>query len=151
MQLSCPKDTAGLCCRLLCAARPPLSVEKTEPLQVADRISAENFAMENKQRMIAEARLFLRLGTLSFLGFLFYYAHLYFGLLENVVLFKALAITFLLATVPLPIIAVNSKKLFPELSKNGKKVLTFATAMLLFHHFLMTFIFVMFLKGDTIF
>ena len=107
--------------------------------------------MENKQRMVAEARLFMRLGVLSFLGFLFYYAHLYFGLLENVVLFKTLAVTFLLATVPLPIIAVNSKKLFPELSRSGKQVLTFASVMLLFHHFLMTFIFVMFLQGENMF
>lgn len=107
--------------------------------------------MEKKQKMVAEARLFMRLGALSFLGFLFYYAHLYFGLLENVVLFKALAITFLLATVPLPIIAVNSKKLFPELSNSGKQVLTFASVMLLFHHFLMTFIFVMFLQGENMF
>ena len=71
--------------------------------------------METKPKMVAEARLFVRLGLLSFLGFVFYYAHLFFGLLDNVVVFKALAITFLLATVPLPIIAVNNKKLFPEL------------------------------------
>jgi hypothetical protein len=107
--------------------------------------------METKHKMVAEARLFVRLGLLSFAGFLFYYAHLFFGLLDNVVLFKTLAVTFLLATVPLPIIAVNSKKLFPELSKSGKTVLTLATAMLLFHHFLMTFIFVLFLKGEAIF
>ena len=43
---------------------------------------------------------------MSFLGFVFYYAHLFFGLLDNVVLFKTVAITFLLATVPLPIIAI---------------------------------------------
>lgn len=107
--------------------------------------------MEKKQKMVAEARLFLRLGIMSFLGFLFYYAHLYFGFLENVVLFKALAVTFLLATVPLPIIAVNSKKIFPELSNSGKQALTFASVMLLFHHFLMTFIFVMFLQGENMF
>jgi hypothetical protein len=107
--------------------------------------------METKPKMVAEARLFVRLGLLSFAGFLFYYAHLFFGLLDNVVLFKTLAVTFLLATVPLPIIAVNSKKLFPELSKSGKTVLTLATTMLLFHHFLMTFIFVLFLKGEAIF
>lgn len=107
--------------------------------------------MESKPKMVAEARLFLRLGLLSFLGFLFYYAHLFFGLLDNVVLFKLLAVTFLLATIPLPIIAVNSRKLFPELSKQGKQVLTVATAVLLLHHFLMTFIFVLFLKGEAVF
>ena len=107
--------------------------------------------METKPKMVAEARLFVRLGLLSFIGLVFYYAHLFFGLLDNVVVFKALAITFLLATIPLPIIAVNSKKLFPELTSSGKQVLTLATALLLFHHFLMTFIFVMFLKGEGMF
>jgi hypothetical protein len=100
--------------------------------------------------MVAEARLFVRLGLLSTIGLVFYYAHLFFGLLENVVLFKTLAITFLLATIPLPIIAMNNKKLFPELSRNGKQVLTLVTALLLFHHFLMTFIFVMFLRGEAV-
>ena len=106
--------------------------------------------MDTKQRMVTEARLFVRLGLLSFLGFLFYYAHLFFGLMDNVVLFKTLAITFLLATVPLPIIAMNNKKLFPELSSSGKMVLTIVTGLLLLHHFLMTFIFVMFLKGQAV-
>ena len=106
--------------------------------------------MASKQKMVAEARLFIRLSVLSFLGFAFYYAHLFFGLLQNVVLFKLLAITFLLATVPLPIIAVNNKKLFPELTPSGKMVLTLASILLLFHHFLMTFIFVLFLRGDGV-
>jgi len=107
--------------------------------------------METKSKMVAEARLFVRLGLLSFAGFVFYYAHLFFGVMDNVVIFKTLAITFLLATIPLPIIAVNNKKLFPELTANGKTVLTVATALLLFHHFLMTFVFVLFLKGDHVF
>lgn len=107
--------------------------------------------MESKDKMVTEARLFLRLGLLSTVGFIFYYAHLFFGLLDNVVLFKTLAITFLLATIPLPIIAINNKKLFPELTKSGKLILNLVTAMLLFHHFLMTFIFVMFLKGEAVF
>jgi len=106
--------------------------------------------MDTKQKMVAETRLFIRLGSLSFAGFVFYYAHLFFGLLDNVVLFKALAITFLLATVPLPIIAMNNKKLFPELTSSGKMVLTFVTGLLLLHHFLMTFIFVMFLNDGSV-
>lgn len=106
--------------------------------------------MESKNKMVAEARLFVRLGLLSTVGFVFYYAHLFFGLMDNVVLFKTLAITFLLATVPLPIIAMNNKKLFPELTKSGRTFLNLVTAMLLFHHFLMTFIFVMFLKGESV-
>lgn len=110
-----------------------------------------SFAMETKPKMVAEARTFVRLGLLAFLGFVFYYAHLFFGLLDNVVAFKLLAVTFLLAAVPLPIIAVNNRKLFPELNASGKTVLTVASALLLLHHFLMTFIFVMFLKGDHMF
>ena len=106
--------------------------------------------MADKQKMVAEARLFVRLGILSFLGFAFYYAHLFFGVLDNVVLFKTLAITFLLATVPLPIIAVNNRKLFPELTQSGKTVLTLASILLLFHHFLMTFVFVLFLRGESV-
>jgi hypothetical protein len=105
--------------------------------------------MDTKEKMIAESRLFIRLGLLSFIGFLFYYAHLFFGVMDNVVLFRTLAITFLLATVPLPIIAMNNQKLFPELSSSGKTVLTVVTGLLLLHHFLMTFIFVMFLKGEA--
>lgn len=107
--------------------------------------------METKKKMVAEARLFVRLGLLSFAGFVFYYAHLFFGLLDNVVLFKMLAITFLLATLPLPIIAVNNKKLFPELNASGRTILKVVTALLLIHHFLMTFIFVMFLQGGSMF
>lgn len=103
--------------------------------------------MEHRPKMVAEARTFIRLGLLSFLGFGFYYAHLFFGVLSNEVMFKALAITFLLATIPLPIIAMNNKKLFPELPKKGKTALTWISALFLFHHFLMTFIFVMFLRS----
>ena len=75
--------------------------------------------MESKDKMVTEARLFVRLGLLSFAGFAFYYAHLFFGLLNNVVLFKALAITFLLATIPLPIIAVNHEVVSPRDPASG--------------------------------
>jgi hypothetical protein len=103
--------------------------------------------MESERKMVAEARLFIRLGLFSFIGFVFYYAHLFFGILSNELLFKLLAIAFLVATIPLPIIAVNNKKLFPDLPRPGKTMLTFITAILLVHHFLMTFVFVMFLRG----
>ena len=101
--------------------------------------------------MIAEARLFTRLALLSTAGFVFYYAHLFFGFLNSPVMFKALAITFLLAAVPLPVIAMNNKKLFPELRGSGKAILRLAAVLMLFHHFLMTFIFVLFLKGEGVF
>ncbi|MFT3885088.1 MAG: hypothetical protein QM724_06550 [Flavobacteriales bacterium] len=88
---------------------------------------------------------------LSCVGLAFYYAHLFLGMFSNAFLFKALAVTFLLATVPLPIIAVNNKKLFPALHRGGKTVLALATVLLLMHHFLMTFIFVMFLNEGNVF
>jgi hypothetical protein len=102
------------------------------------------------KKMLAEARLFVRLGVLSCLGLGFYYAHLFFGMFGNAFLFKALAVSFLLATVPLPIIAVNNKKLFPALHRGGKTVLAMATVLMLMHHFLMTFIFVMFLQEGKV-
>ena len=107
--------------------------------------------MDTKAKMIAEARLFTRLALLSFAGFGFYYAHLFFGFLDNAFLFKALAVTFLLATVPLPIIAVNNRKLFPELRSRGQAMVRIVTMFMLFHHFMMTFIFVLFLKGEGVF
>lgn len=118
-----------------------------KPHSTQPRCSGGVYSMESEKKMVAEARLFIRLGLLSFLGFVFYYAHLFFGVLSNEVLFKLLAVTFLLATIPLPIIAVNNKKLFPELPRQGKSMLTFITAILLVHHFLMTFVFIMFLQG----
>lgn len=107
--------------------------------------------MEPRNKMVAEARLFLRLSLLSFTGLAFYYAHLFLGMFDNVFLFRALAITFLLLTLPLPIIAFNNKKLFPEIKGSSKVMLNWATLLLFMHHFLMTFIFVMFLKGGRVF
>lgn len=103
--------------------------------------------MDTRQKMVAEARLFVRLGLMAFLGFGYYYAHLFFGLLGNAFLFKALAVLFLVASVPLPIIALNNKKLFPELGSHGKQMVALASVLILVHHFLMTFLFVMFLQG----
>ena len=100
--------------------------------------------------MIAQSRTFVRLGLLSTVGFAFYYAHLFFGLMDNVALFKILAVTFLLATIPLPIIAMHNKKLFPELTGAGRMVLRFVSALLLCHHFMMTFVFIMFLRGEQV-
>lgn len=107
--------------------------------------------MEPRNKMVAEARTFLRLGLIAFTGLAFYYAHLFLGLFENEFLFRALAIFFLLFALPLPIIAFNNKKLFPEIKGNGKTMLNWAAMLLFMHHFLMTFIFVMILKGGKVF
>jgi hypothetical protein len=103
--------------------------------------------MSIRQKMVAEARLFLRLGLLSCLGFAFYYVHLFFGLFGNPMLIKLLALAFLLCTVPLPIIAVNNSRLFPELGAGGKQVVLLGSVLMLVHHFMMTFLFVMFMNG----
>ncbi len=100
--------------------------------------------------MVAQSRLFVRLALLSTVGLAFYYAHLFLGLSSHVAVFKTLAVTFLLATIPLPIIAMNNKKLFPELTAGGRMLLRLVTTILLCHHFLMTFIFIMFLRGENV-
>ena len=101
--------------------------------------------------MLANTRTFYRLGFLSVVGFAFYYAHLFFGMVSNGLMFKLLAVLFLAATVPLPIIVVNNKKLFPALAKRTNRFLVLGTLLLLVHHFLMTFIFVMFLPEGTVY
>jgi len=101
--------------------------------------------------MLTDSRTFIRLGLLSLLGLAFYYAHLFLGMFGNAVLFKMMAVTFLLATVPLPIIAVNNRKLFPALEKRTKHLLAMGTLLMLMHHFMMTFIFVMFLPEGSVF
>lgn len=101
--------------------------------------------------MVAEARLFLRLGLLSVVGLGFYYAHLFFGMFGNAFLFRALAVVFLLTALPLPIIALNNKKLFPALHRPAKTLLTTAAVLLLVHHFLMTFLFVLLLPEGRVF
>ena len=101
--------------------------------------------------MVATVRTFIKLLYLSAAGIVFYYSHLFFGLFTNVFLFKALAVMFLLVTLPLPVMAFNNKKLFPMLTGAGKKMLNWALVLLFVHHFLMTFIFVMILKESSSF
>ncbi|MBL7964702.1 MAG: hypothetical protein JNM31_12765 [Flavobacteriales bacterium] len=100
--------------------------------------------MSNKTNMIAETRSFVRLGLLAFIGFGFYYAHLLLGFVGNQVLAAALAVSFLLCALPLPIIAMGNRKLFAELGSGGKAILNAATILTLLHHFLLTFLFLMF-------
>lgn len=83
-------------------------------------------------------------------GLAFYYAHLFLGMVGNAWIFKMLAVLFLLTAVPLPIIAVNNRKLFPALEKWTKTLVVAGALLLLVHHFLMTFIFVMFLPEGRV-
>lgn len=100
--------------------------------------------------MVAQTRTFIRLGLLSMVGLAFYYAHLFLGMVGNAWIFKMLAVLFLLTAVPLPIIAVNNRKLFPALEKWTKSLVVAGALLLLVHHFLMTFIFVMFLPEGRV-
>lgn len=104
-----------------------------------------------RETMIAETRTFIRLGLLSVVGLAFYYGHLFLGMVGHAWVFKALAVGFLAATVPLPIIAVSNRKMFPALEKRSKQLVVLACMLLLAHHFLMTFIFVMFLPEEQVF
>lgn len=104
--------------------------------------------MDPKARLLAETRLFSRLAFLSVFGFAFYYAHFFFGFFESMFVLKTLSIMFLLATIPLPVIAVNNRKLFPAIQGTGKTALRLATMLLLLHHFVLTFVFVMFVKAQ---
>jgi hypothetical protein len=91
------------------------------------------------------ARIFVRLLFLSFAGFAFFYTHLFFGLFNDSFLLKAAAVLFLLATLPLPMLADADRKLFPALRRRGKNLLTYGSMIILMHHALMTFLFVLFL------
>ena len=97
--------------------------------------------------MITQSRTFLRLGFIAILGSAFYYSHLFLGLVANDNVAMLLAITFCLSTVPLPIIAVGNRKLFPNLEKRNMHLLGMGSILLLVHNFLMTFLFVMILPG----
>lgn len=101
--------------------------------------------------MIATPRSFLRFGMVSLVGLAFYYAHLFLGMVGDAWMFRALAVCFLVATVPLPIIAVNNRRLFPSLERPLQHLLVMGTLLLFMHHFLMTFIFVMFLPEGRVF
>src|SRR5690606_30812843 len=120
-----------------------------QPVQAPRRSMAASSPMEHVSPIGMEARLFVRLALVALLGFAFYHAHLPLGLLDSAVLFKPLAVAFLLVAMPLPIIALNGRKLFPDLGRTGRRALAFATVLLLFHHFLMTFVFVVFPRGEA--
>ena len=97
--------------------------------------------------MITHTRTFIRLGFFSLLGLTFYYSHLFLGLVANDTVAMLMAVSFLLGTVPLPIIAVGNRKLFPNLEKRDMHLLGMGSMLLLMHNFLMTFLFVMILPG----
>lgn len=107
--------------------------------------------MDPKARALSEVRLFHRLALLALLGFAFYYAQLLFGYFQSPLALKSLAILFLLVALPLPVIALNNRKVFPNVRGAQKTVLNIGVVLLLCHHFLMTFVFVMIMKGGASF
>ncbi len=100
--------------------------------------------------MVIEKQTFIRFLLYAIVGFAFYYASIFLGLFSNSFIFKALAVTFFLATIPLPSALLNNKKLFPELKKSGKRLFAFAALLLIFHHFLLSFVVVMLMPGSGV-
>lgn len=100
--------------------------------------------------MILERDTFVKLLAYALLGFAFYYAGIYFELFESSLLFKVLAISFFLVTIPLPSALLNNKKMFPELRRRGKRILAFGAVLLIFHHFLISFVVVLLMQGNGI-
>ena len=99
--------------------------------------------------MLTQTQTFLRLGFISILGLAFYYSHLFLGLVGNDTVAILLAVTFCLGTIPLPIMAVGNRKLFPNMEKFETQLVGMGSILLLVHHFLMTFLFVMILPGKN--
>jgi len=98
--------------------------------------------------MLLERHTFLRFLIYALVGFAFYYAAIYQGLFNNSFIVKILAVTFFLVTIPLPSALLNNKRLFPELKKSGKRLLAFGALLLIFHHFLLSFVVVMLMPGS---
>ena len=99
--------------------------------------------------MILERTTFLKFMTYALLGFVFYYASIFLGLFGNSIIIKILAVTFLLVTIPLPTALMNSR-MFPEIKRSGKLLLAFGAVLLIFHHFLLSFIVVLLIPGNSI-
>lgn len=100
--------------------------------------------------MILERNTFVKFLAYALVGFLFYYAGIYFGLFESSMFFKIMAVTFFLVTLPLPSAVMNNRKLFPELKKSAKRVLAFGAILLIFHHFLLSFVVVLLMQGNGV-
>ena len=98
--------------------------------------------------MALEQRTFLQLLAYASIGFIFYYAVAFFGVIGNTIPSKILAVTFLLVTIPLPSALLNSKHLFPELTKRTKRAMTFAALLLILHHFMLSFVVVLLMPGN---
>jgi hypothetical protein len=100
--------------------------------------------------MILERQAFLRFVLYAVVGFAFYYSSIYLGLFSNSLIFKVLAVTFFLVTIPLPSALLNNKQLFPDLKKSGKRLMAFAALVLIFHHFLLSFVVVLLMPGNVV-
>lgn len=98
--------------------------------------------------MVLEQRTFLQLLAYASLGFIFYYAIAFFGVLGTSIPLKILAVTFFIVTIPLPSALMNSKHLFPELTKRTKRALSFAALLLILHHFMLSFVVVLLMPAN---
>ncbi len=104
-----------------------------------------------RQKTIEASRSFLRMGSLAIVGVFFYHAQVFLGLFDQPWVFRTLAVLFLLSAIPLPIIAVGNRKLFPELGRPGKTMVDLAAVLLFLHHFALTLVLVFFLgRGNLL-
>lgn len=94
--------------------------------------------------MVIQTKSFFQLALFSLLGLLFYYSSLLIGGIDNSIVYKGIAILILLCTFPLPIIAVHRKDLFKGIQRGIHQLIVLGSLALLIHHFILTFIIVMF-------
>jgi len=94
--------------------------------------------------MAVETRSFFQLALFSLVGLLFYYSGLFIGEMGDSLLFKAVAVLFLLGTIPLPFMAYYRKSLATDLGNGMRYLIVFGAMALMVHHFLLTYIIVMF-------
>lgn len=98
----------------------------------------------------AHARLFVRSAVVAGAGIFFFHAHLFLGFVQDPFVLKVVAVLFFLSAIPLPILVIGQRKLFPGLKGGWKSLLKVASVALLVHHFLMAFIFVLILDGGAV-
>jgi hypothetical protein len=94
--------------------------------------------------MAIQIKSFFQLALLSIAGLLFYYSNILLGNLGSPFVYKGIAVLFLMITLPLPIVALHRKDLFKGLQKSLYQLIVLGSVALLIHHFLLTFIIVMF-------
>ncbi len=89
------------------------------------------------------------MAAIAGIGVLFYHAQVFLGLFDQPWIFRSLAILFLASALPLPIMAVSNRRLFPALGRPVKAAVDLASVLLLLHHFVLTLVLVFFLGNGN--